>query len=163
MMLSLRYLLPRSQNFIRTSDIYLHRFLCEKVSECSYVSSPLPIKFRRFIVSSAKESTSQERVYYGSLTPRMKVVKVFSLTTSLAGLAAQPILLEQGMQMGGVGLAAFLCGFGGFFTFVTPLLLHFITKKYVTEIYFNPKTNEYTATTISLFLMKIQASKSRNF
>lgn len=96
------------------------------------------------------------RVYYGALAPRMKAVKIFSLTTSLAGLAAQPILLEQGLNMGGKPMAVFLCGFAGFFTFVTPLLLHFITKKYVTEIHYNPKSEEYTATTISLLLFKIK-------
>ena len=99
-----------------------------------------------------------QRVYYGSLTPRMRAVKVFSLTTSIAGLAAQPILLEQGMKLGGTGMAVFVCGFAGFFTFVTPLLLHFITKKYVTEIHYNPLTEEYVATTISIILQRIRVS-----
>lgn len=102
------------------------------------------------------ESEALQRVYYGSLSSRMKAVKVFSLTTSLAGLAAQPILMEQGMKLGGTGMAVFLCGFAGIFTFVTPFLLHFITKKYVTEIHYNPQTDEYVATTISIILQKIQ-------
>ncbi|KAH8322436.1 hypothetical protein KR067_004854 [Drosophila pandora] len=97
-----------------------------------------------------------QRIYYGTLAPRMKLVKFFSLSTSLAGLAAQPILLEQGMKIGGTGMAVFLCSVGGFFTFVTPLLLHFITKKYVTELHYNPQTEEYTATTISILLQKIK-------
>ncbi|XP_022214237.1 transmembrane protein 70 homolog, mitochondrial [Drosophila obscura] len=100
--------------------------------------------------------TELQRIYYGTLAPRMKVVKFFSLSTSLAGIAAQPILLEQGMKIGGTGMAVFLCTIGGFFTFVTPLLLHFITKKYVTELHYNPATEEYTATTISLLLQKIK-------
>lgn len=102
------------------------------------------------------EEGQLQRVYYGSLAPRMKLVKLFSLTTSLAGIAAQPILMEQGMKIGGTGMAVALCTVGGFFTFVTPLLLHFITKKYVTELHYNPVTEEYTATTISLILMKIK-------
>lgn len=108
--------------------------------------------------SPAKDSADGQlqRVYYGSLAPRMKLVKLFSLTTSLAGIAAQPILMEQGMKIGGTGMAVALCTVGGFFTFVTPLLLHFITKKYVTELHYNPVTEEYTATTISLILMKIK-------
>lgn len=97
-------------------------------------------------------------VYYGTLTPRMRAVKVFSLTTSLAGLAAQPILMEQGMKMGGTGMAVFICSFAGFFTFVTPLLLHFVTKKYVTEIHYNPATEEYVATTINIILQKVRVS-----
>ncbi|XP_011180768.2 transmembrane protein 70 homolog, mitochondrial [Zeugodacus cucurbitae] len=110
----------------------------------------------RLYASSSPKEVEDVRVYHGSLAPRMKAVKIFSLTTSLAGLAAQPILLEQGLNMGGKPMAVFLCTFAGFFTFVTPLLLHFITKKYVTEIHYNPKTEEYTATTISLLLFKIK-------
>ncbi|KAH8270353.1 hypothetical protein KR018_008465 [Drosophila ironensis] len=113
----------------------------------------------RWLSAQATKKEPEEalqRIYYGTLAPRMKVVKFFSLSTSLAGLAAQPILLEQGMKIGGTGMAVFLCSVGGFFTFVTPLLLHFITKKYVTELHFNPQTQEYTATTISLLLQKIK-------
>lgn len=109
---------------------------------------------------SRKFNTKQEgdavKVYYGSLTPRMKAVKVFSLTTSLTGMAAQPIIMEQGSKLGGAPMMYFLCGVVGFFTFVTPVLLHVITKKYVTDITFNPKTEEYTATTISFFLTKVE-------
>jgi len=105
------------------------------------------------------EADNLQRVYYGSLAPRMKLVKLFSLTTSLAGIAAQPILMEQGMKIGGTGMAVLLCTVGGFFTFVTPLLLHFVTKKYVTELHYNPVTEEYTATTISLILLKIKVRK----
>uniref|UniRef100_A0A1B0GAV5 Transmembrane protein 70 n=1 Tax=Glossina morsitans morsitans TaxID=37546 RepID=A0A1B0GAV5_GLOMM len=86
----------------------------------------------------------------------MRAVKILSLTTSLVGLGAQPILMEQSVKLGGTALAVFICGFAGFFTFVTPLLLHFITKKYVTEIYYNPKTEEYVAITISILMQKIR-------
>jgi len=111
---------------------------------------------------AGKDSNAEnnlQRIYYGSLAPRMKLVKLFSLTTSLAGIAAQPILMEQGMKIGGTGMAVLLCTVGGFFTFVTPLLLHFVTKKYVTELHYNSVTDEYTATTISLILMKIKVSE----
>ena len=50
--------------------------------------------------------------------------------------------------MGGVG--AFL----SFFTFATPLLIHTISKKYVTELNYNKLEDSYTAITYSLFLRK---------
>lgn len=124
------------------------------------------IQQQRFKSTQTNTTTSNEngvRIYYGSLAPRMKAVKVLSLTTSVVGLAAQPILMEQGMKIGGTGMAVFLCTVAGFFTFVTPLLLHFITKKYVTEIHFNPTTEEYTATTISIILKKVQVILLINF
>lgn len=95
-----------------------------------------------------------QQIYYGSLTPKMKAVKVFSLTTSVVGIAAQPILMEQGAKIGGTPMVIFMCGFVGLFTFVTPFLLHFITRQYVTELLYSEKTKEYEANTISFFLMK---------
>ncbi|XP_055913989.1 transmembrane protein 70 homolog, mitochondrial [Eupeodes corollae] len=112
--------------------------------------------FNRTFASAKTPESDETLIYHGSLAPRMKAVKIFSLTTSLTGLAAQPILMEQGMKIGGTGMAVALCTVAGFFTFVTPLLLHFITKKYVTEIHYNAKTDEYTATTISILLYKIK-------
>lgn len=118
-----------------------------------------PFLLKRYASSSSdfgeqKSPAQLTKIYYGTLTPKIKAVKVFSLSTSLAGLAAQPILMEQGAKIGGTGMVVFMCGFVGLFTFVTPLLLHFITKKYVTEIMYNAATQEYTATTISLILLK---------
>lgn len=84
----------------------------------------------------------------------MKLVKVFSLTTSITGAVVQPTLLEQSMKIGGPAMAIAACTVAGFFTIVTPLLLHFVTKKYVTELFYNEKTGEYTAITISLFLRR---------
>jgi hypothetical protein len=92
------------------------------------------------------------KVYYGVLTPQIRAVKVFSLTSSILGVIAQPILLEKGSQIGGIPMVVALCGFVGFFTFVTPLLLHWITKKYITELHYDEQKDEYIATTITFFL-----------
>lgn len=99
-------------------------------------------------------STGLQHVYTGSLTDKMKAVKLFSLTTSAAGLALQPILVEQGAKLGGTPMVLFLCSFAGFFTFVTPALLHFVAKKYVTHMHYNSATDEYVATTISFFMRR---------
>lgn len=71
--------------------------------------------------------------------------------------------MEQGSKLGGAPMMYFLCGVVGFFTFVTPVLLHVITKKYVTEITYDESTEEYTATTISFFLTKIQVNSRKYF
>jgi transmembrane protein 70 len=44
--------------------------------------------------------------------------------------------------------------FLSFFTFATPLLIHFISKKYVTEMYYNKAKDSYTAITYSLLLRR---------
>lgn len=91
------------------------------------------------------------------MTPQIRAVKVFSLTTSIVGVAAQPILYEQANKMAtSTPVLLAICGFVGFFTFVTPILIHFITKKYVTELHYDDKSKEYIATTINFFLLKKQ-------
>lgn len=128
---------------------------------------------QRFYSDKADESQTQksaqydesgaEIIYTGKFQTKIIRVKLFSFSTSLMGLAAQPILLEKGMEMGGKGLAAFLCTLAGIFTFVTPVLLHYVTKKYVIKITHNPKTDEYEATLVSFFLMKNLVSFRRHW
>ena len=44
--------------------------------------------------------------------------------------------------------------FFSFFTFATPLLIHWISKKYVTDLYYNTEKDSYTAYTYTLLLRK---------
>uniref|UniRef100_A0A1Q3F3X7 Putative transmembrane protein 70 log mitochondrial n=1 Tax=Culex tarsalis TaxID=7177 RepID=A0A1Q3F3X7_CULTA len=111
----------------------------------------------RCLSSSQTPGTDSDfKVYYGILSPQIRAVKVFSLATSIGGVIAQPILLEQAAKIGGTPMIVAICGIAGFFTFVTPLLLHLITKRYVTELFYDVTTKEYTASTITFFLMKQQ-------
>lgn len=93
-------------------------------------------------------------IYEGKYTKQILRVKMFSLTTSAMGLVAQPVLWQKGLEVSGTGLSVLICSVAGIFTFVTPLLLHFVTKKYVIDIEYNKKTDEYTCITISFFLFK---------
>lgn len=106
--------------------------------------------------STSTSQTSPNQIYFGTLTPKIRAVKAFSLSTSIIGLVAQPMLVEQASHIGGTSVVILVCSFVGFFTFVTPLVLHFITKKYVTEINYDPIKDEYTATTLSILLRKKQ-------
>lgn len=115
------------------------------------------------LASTEHSSVSDEQIYYGTLSPKIRAVKVFSLTTSVVGLAVQPMLIEQGTKLGGVPMVVFLCGFAGLFTFVTPALLHFVTKKYVTHISYNAEKDEYLANTISFFLLKKKVNLIRHW
>ncbi|XP_068632123.1 transmembrane protein 70 homolog, mitochondrial [Battus philenor] len=116
-------------------------------------------KINKSNTTSVNNENELERIYYGPLTPQIKAVKVFSLSSSAAGLVAQPIILREASTIGSTSLLIAICSVVGFFTFVTPLLLHFITKKYVTEIHYDPGTSTYKATTINFFL----ASKQLEF
>ncbi|XP_075229036.1 transmembrane protein 70 homolog, mitochondrial [Lycorma delicatula] len=93
-------------------------------------------------------------VYRGSICNYVYRVKAFSLMTSVFSLATQPFILNRALESEEVNIAIIVgsCTFVGFFTFVTPLLLHLITKKYILRLHYCPKTNSYTATTYSFFL-----------
>lgn len=96
-------------------------------------------------------------LFSGTLTPNIKSVKFFSLSTSIAGIIAQPIMYDQAVQSGsGTGVILAVCTVVGFFTFVTPFLLHIVTKRYVTEMHYDEATKEYIATVLNFFLMKKQ-------
>ncbi|XP_044754587.1 transmembrane protein 70 homolog, mitochondrial [Coccinella septempunctata] len=93
------------------------------------------------------------KVYDGILSSQIRGVKAFSLSSSIIGLLAQPILYKEIVSTGNIPIivAAYSCV--GFFTFVTPLLLHSITKKYVTSLEYVPEEEKYIAYTINFFCL----------
>ncbi|XP_041978459.1 transmembrane protein 70 homolog, mitochondrial [Aricia agestis] len=109
----------------------------------------------RQLSSKTGEDNKLECIYYGPLKPQIRAVKIFSITSSFAGLIAQPIIINEASKIGSTSLLVALCSVVGFFTFVTPLLLHFITKKYVTEIHYDPETSTYKATYINFFIAPV--------
>merc|ERR1712032_1296592 len=93
----------------------------------------------------------EREIYNGILSTQIKLVKGFSLTTSYIGLACQPVLLSYSSHANAaiiLGAGAFL----SFFTFATPLLIHTISKKYVTKLYYNQVEDKYTAVVYNLLL-----------
>jgi len=80
------------------------------------------------------------------------MLKLFSFATSLCGLTAQSVILNESERSVAVTMA--LVGGIGFFTFVTPVLIHLMAKRYVADIYFNPMTQQYCAITYNFFLQK---------
>jgi len=96
-------------------------------------------------------SDPDQEIYNGILATQIKLVKAFSLTTSCIGLACQPVLLMKTSTANPalvLGAAATMA----FFTFATPLLIHTISKKYVTKLYYNQVEDKYTAVVYSLLL-----------
>ncbi|CAH2037710.1 unnamed protein product, partial [Iphiclides podalirius] len=59
----------------------------------------------------------------------------------------------EASSIGSTSLLVAICSVVGFFTFVTPLLLHLVTKKYVTDIHYDPETSTYKAVTYNFFLV----------
>jgi TMEM70/TMEM186/TMEM223 protein family len=141
-------------------------------SACIFKSANLwrPLQTSCVQKNSENQSKTDDKVqvYYGKESCKIckilinkiiivRAVKVFTLTTSIVGIAAQPVLYEQAVKLGtSTPLIVGICGFVGIFTFITPVLINLITRKYVTEITYNEATGEYTAHTITFFLTRKQ-------
>jgi len=102
----------------------------------------------------------EQTIYKGILSAQIKLVKSFSLMTSAIGLSCQPFLLYQVQSSGAGSLGVALAGGAclSFFTFATPLLIHWVSKKYVTELLYNKIEDSYTAVTYSLLLREKKVS-----
>ncbi|KAI5700912.1 hypothetical protein M8J75_004138 [Diaphorina citri] len=101
-----------------------------------------------------KENKNDILIYEGPLASRIRLAKLFSLSSSMIGISLQPILYQKTLEAG-TGLAVTIGGaiFLGFFTFVTPVLLHLVSRKYVSHLFYNPNTDEFTASTYNIFLV----------
>ena len=92
-------------------------------------------------------------VYDGVLKGQLKRVKLISLTSSAMGAALQPQIIMNAGEHSMLATGAFLVTVG-FFTYVTPILIHLLAKRYVTEIIFDPSSSVYTAVVYNLFLRR---------
>ena len=114
-------------------------------------------------VQPEKEENFEEHeqtIYKGILATQIKLVKSFSLMTSVIGLSCQPVLfMKMGAGSGNLALIIASGAFLSFFTFATPLLIHWVSKKYVVELIYNKIDDTYTAITYSLLLRKKEVSK----
>lgn len=146
------------RNICASNKSVLQSVLLKEITYNLKSGTVCPNVLIRHLASGIRDDKKLERIYYGPLTPQIKAVKVFSLSSSVAGLLAQPIIIREAATIGSTSLIIALCSVVGFFTFVTPLLLHLITKKYVTEISYDSSTSMYKATTINFFLVPKQVS-----
>jgi transmembrane protein 70 len=101
--------------------------------------------------SAAKEVPNEEHlVYVGSMTRMLKGLKVLSLTTSVIGLGAQPMLFEAASKSSVATLLMGISSVFALFAVLTPLALSLLTKRYITELYFDPEKRVFTAFSLNL-------------
>lgn len=109
---------------------------------------------RNFTTSSSSVSREDGRlVYVGNLARAVLGVKFFSYSTSMFSLCVMPyVMFKSGVGANSVALQIMFYSIMGFFTFVTPVTLHLLTKGYVVRLYHKPETDTYTAVTYNAFL-----------
>lgn len=155
------------------------KFLKPSKSDPEYLTSikPVLVECRRYQSSVPSSSSLEEKIrekygarlggwdprnsnngqplviYEGILSKQIRSLKLFSFLTTAMGLSLQAALFEK---LQGSSMAATVSVFSivGFFTFVTPVLIHLVAKRYVTELIYDPAADVYTAATYSFFLQR---------
>lgn len=119
------------------------------------VPERLYLSLQRNLSSTGQENNddSREVIYKGRLEREIIRVKLFSMTTSVMGIAFQPILYNQASSL---PVLIATCTVAGFFTFVTPVLLHQLAKRHVNRITYSKKDDNYIAHTMSFFFKDIK-------
>ncbi|XP_073406880.1 transmembrane protein 70, mitochondrial [Dendrobates tinctorius] len=114
------------------------------------------VKIIRFNTSSAPVNHEQDRlVYVGSLGKAVLGVKFFSYSTSMLSLFILPVIFaKSGIGFDSIAIKMAFFSMIGFFTFVTPVTLHFVTKGYVVRLYYNKERDLYTAITYNALLVE---------
>ncbi|GBN84437.1 Transmembrane protein 70, mitochondrial [Araneus ventricosus] len=95
-----------------------------------------------------KSHTQTILVYEGPLKTRIKRVKLLSLTSSMMGFAILPVVIKD-LSQTSIALSCGVVLFSSFFL-STPLLLDWITKRYVMQLHYDSSTQLFTATTVNL-------------
>ncbi|KAL0100824.1 hypothetical protein PUN28_019302 [Cardiocondyla obscurior] len=95
--------------------------------------------------------TERIEIYYGPLTKKIRTLKLFSLLTSCTSFIIQPFIYMKAMDDDNIGVFLGLFACIGFFAVMTPLLIHLVTKKYVTHLYYDTKKDMYIANTYNFF------------
>ncbi|KAM9720049.1 transmembrane protein 70, mitochondrial [Menidia menidia] len=119
----------------------------------SPVKGPCTWAWARRGACTAAPSEEGRLIYTGSLGSAVRGVKLFSYSSSGFSLLLMPqILLQTGLGGQSPALQAAFCTCVGFFTFLTPALLHMLTRGYVVRLYHHAPQDTYTAITYSPLL-----------
>ncbi|MCJ8744729.1 hypothetical protein PDJAM_G00122020 [Pangasius djambal] len=152
------YFLRSSQTTCTTSALsYSHPSVqsLQRTSSTSLINKIRPCAYGRCYSSQPRSTEDGVLIYTGNLGRAVLGVKFFSYSSSMFSLCMMPlILMKTGIGVSSFAMKAAFCGFIGFFTFLTPVLLHLITKGYVVRLYHNRETDVYTAVTYSALLVE---------
>ena len=84
---------------------------------------------------------------------QVRYTKAFSVTSSVIGIGLQPYLYTALLEHSPIFKAA-MASVVGVFVFVTPLLIHSVTRRYVTDMYYDPVDMLFTVDTLTLLVRR---------
>uniref|UniRef100_A0A8C8RRU6 Transmembrane protein 70 n=1 Tax=Pelusios castaneus TaxID=367368 RepID=A0A8C8RRU6_9SAUR len=111
------------------------------------------VSVRCFSTSCGGQLEDGRLIYTGTMAKVVVGVKIFSYSTSMFNLCVVPqIIWKTGLGVENLYLQAAFYSIMGFFTFLTPVILHLLTKGYVVRLYHKAESDTYTAITYNAML-----------
>ena len=116
-----------------------------------FFTSHLNINLSKSAAISEDVDDRGETVYVGTVGGKMRAIKIFSLGTSFLSLCSQPFILFSIDSNQPVGITLYFTFLLNLIVMTNPVIIHFISKKYVTELFWNRSTDVFTAAIWSFF------------
>lgn len=107
---------------------------------------------KRYLATKNDDKQHGQLIYTGLLTSSLKRAKFLSLSSSVFGLAILPSLYNS-IKSSSLMLKIMSFSMASIFIFITPILFQYVARKYVTKMYYDYETKQFTAYLFNFFLM----------
>uniref|UniRef100_T1JLB4 Transmembrane protein 70 homolog, mitochondrial n=1 Tax=Strigamia maritima TaxID=126957 RepID=T1JLB4_STRMM len=132
----------------------LRQLMSASLLKRSVSVSVLPLQTKQKLQNVSRDSLSSRpstvQVYEGLLTRMVKGIKIFSFSTSFLGLMCQPVLVSKSLATSSIIIGS-VGGFIAVYSILTPIILHWIVRRYVVQLYFDSNTKSFTSVTLGFF------------
>lgn len=103
-----------------------------------------------------REKTLGKLVYIGKLDRSFRAAKSLSLASSIGGAICYPIMLPRILHETSMYLAIGYTIISATFVLLTPSLIQLICKRYLTSLYYNEQSGQFTGFYKNFFMMERQ-------
>lgn len=153
---------------IKTKDFFVDPNLAQaidKLKKGDFIPSPIEtnsfknaenIKIDSVQQDQLRENILGKLVYTGKLDKPFRAAKSLSLASSLGGAICYPIMLPKILHETSIFVAIGYTIISATFVVLTPSLIQMICKRYLTSLYYNEKTEEFTGFYKNVFMMQRQ-------
>ena len=156
---TLRKFIPaaRSYRLQRAHSSFSHPIRCQIPQSATWPLLHTRMHTTQSSFSTATEPPSDYKlVYRGPLSTSIKLLKIFSMTSSITVLLGSPVLIFLGNpgipMVSRIAISSIVCTFGVLTTF----MLWWFTKSYVSRMWYSDKDQKIVVNTFSLFARTIR-------
>lgn len=144
----------RVHRFMATKSILTSpECVLERVCSCDSSKPPSRWLFTRQREEKLPRPETGFKIYYeGNLTPMVKMLKTFSLSTTISGMLIYAYMFKVGIienQKSTIAITFMTATCGC--VVLSPLLTNLITKRYVTRLTYNEETKVFTVYSFNFF------------